>query len=134
MCNEESSLSVNGMHDGASPQVFGRARALRRSMTEPEMILWDYLKGKPLGCKFRRQHPINKYVLDFYNHSKRLSIELDGKYHEDRQQKEYDEERTEYLRSVGIKELRIPNRRIYSSLPAVIREIESELKNVDEIG
>lgn len=74
-------LKISGMHDGAAPSVFKNAERLRENMTEPELKLWDYLKTKPMGFKFRRQHPIAGYVLDFYCHKLRLSIELDGEYH-----------------------------------------------------
>ncbi len=56
-------------------------------MTETDIIVWEYLKTKPLGLKFRRQHPINCYVLDFYCRRKRLSIEIDGRYHNNLEEK-----------------------------------------------
>ena len=58
----------------------GFAEKLRAKMTEPEKKLWDFLKTKPLGFKFRRQHPFSTYVLDFYCHRAQLAIEIDGKY------------------------------------------------------
>ncbi len=72
---------LESMHDGASPKIFRYAHILRKNMTEPELKLWEFLKKHPLGYKFRRQHPIHKYILDFYCHKKRLSIEVDGKNH-----------------------------------------------------
>ena len=51
------------MHDGAKPDLFKNAGRLRASMTEPELKLWEYLKKKPHGFKFRRQHPIGVYIL-----------------------------------------------------------------------
>lgn len=78
---KEDNLKTNGMHDGATAIILENAAKLRLKMTETESLLWERLKGKSLGFKFRRQHPINRYVLDFYCHEKRLSVELDGGYH-----------------------------------------------------
>lgn len=81
-------------------------------MTESEIKLWELLKAKPLGHKFRRQHPIAGYVLDFYCHKLRLSIELDGEYHLSKEQKAKDADRTSYLNELGITELRYTNHQI----------------------
>lgn len=96
-------LKISGMHDGATPAIFSNATKLRLSMTIFEEIRWNELKGKPLGFKFRRPHPINFYILDFYWHKKRLSIEIDGDYHDNAEQQAKDRFRTEYLNKVGIK-------------------------------
>jgi very-short-patch-repair endonuclease len=112
---EKDWLKISGMHDGATPKVFKNAAKLRENMTEPEIKLWDYLKTKPLGYKFRRQHPIAGYVLDFYCHKLRLSIEIDGGYHLKKEQKEKDTQRTEYLKGVGIAEHRFTNEEILSN-------------------
>ena len=79
------------MHDSATPRIFRNAARLRITMTEPEKVLWEYLKSKPLGFKFRRQHPIGFYVLDFYCHKKRISVEIDGGHHAASEQKEKDQ-------------------------------------------
>lgn len=79
-------LNTSGMHNGATPSVFKNAAKLRASMTETEIRLRDYLRTKPIGFKFRRQHPISGYVLDFYCHKLRLSIEIDGGYHLQKEQ------------------------------------------------
>jgi len=102
-------LKISGMHNGARPGTFNNASKLREDMTEPEKILWENLRLKPEGCKFRRQHPIGIYILDFYCHKLRISIELDGGYHLAKDQKEKDENRTEYLRELGICEYRFTN-------------------------
>ncbi len=85
------------MHDGAMPEIFRNAERLPANMTETEVLVWDFLQNKLLGFKFRRQHPINKYILDFYCHRKRLAIEIDGEYHLSSEQKEKDKERSAYL-------------------------------------
>ncbi len=121
-------LKISGMHDGATPKVFRNAAKLRENMTEPEIKLWDYLKTKPLGFKFRRQHPIAGYVLDFYCHKLKLSIEIDGGYHLNKEQKEKDIARTAYLNSVGITEYRFTNQEILSQLETIINKINTYLR------
>ena len=115
------------MHDGATPSVFRNAAKLRNSMTETELKLWKYLKTKPLYFKFRRQHPIAGYVLDFYAHKLKLSIEIDGGYHLKKEQKEKDEERTTYLNNIGIKEIRFTSKQIIEEYENVIKNINSHL-------
>lgn len=66
------------MHSGAAKPLYQMARELRNNATHAETILWGYLKTKPLGFKFRRQHPYSIYILDFYCHSLKLVIEVDG--------------------------------------------------------
>jgi len=70
------------MHYGASNLIFQRAEELRKYPTHEEAIIWGYLSGSQLGIKFRRQHPIFLYVADFYCHSLKLVIEIDGGIHE----------------------------------------------------
>ncbi len=83
------------MLQNASALIFQRARVLRDKETPAEKELWKHLKGKKLdGFKFRRQHPIRRYILDFYCHERKLVVELDGGYHEDALQKQHDEKRT----------------------------------------
>jgi very-short-patch-repair endonuclease len=81
-----------------------RRKSLRARLTAAEATLWNLLKGKKLeGRKFRRQHSVGKYILDFYCPSERLSIELDGEHHFTAEGLIYDEERTKYLHSVKIR-------------------------------
>ena len=131
---EKDWLKISGMHDGATPKVFKNAAKLRENMTEPEIKLWDYLKTKPLGYKFRRQHPIAGYVLDFYCHKLRLSIEIDGGYHLKKEQKEKDTQRTEYLKGVGIAEHRFTNEEILSNFKKTIEIINSVLRDGIPLG
>lgn len=70
------------MFFGASPKIFQRATELRKNMTEAERILWSALRRKQLsGKRFRRQHPIETFIVDFYCHEARLVIEVDGGIH-----------------------------------------------------
>lgn len=68
---------------GASPEIFRRAEILRNNMTGAEQMLWDKINYKQLkGYRFRRQHPINRFIADFYCHKAKLVIELDGNIHD----------------------------------------------------
>ena len=121
-------LKISGMHDGATPKIFRNAARLRVDMTEPEKLLWESLKTKPLDFKFRRQHPIKFFILDFYCHKKRLSIEIDGGYHNNAEQKEKDNEKTAYLNSVGITEIRFSNNEVLDNVDAVLAKIINNLR------
>lgn len=112
------------LHDDAKPQIFQNARSLRKNQTPAEQALWQALKGKQLkGFKFRRQHPIKKFVLDFYCHAVKLGIELDGKYHEDKTQQFYDKDRAEILEELGIEVIRFSNQAVLGDLAGVLEEI-----------
>ena len=121
-------LSLSGMHDGASHQIFENARRLRSKMTLTEKILWEELKNKKLGVKFRRQHPINCFILDFYCHERRLSVEIDGIHHYEKEQIEIDKNKTYYLQSMGIIEIRFDNIDITENLDLVLEKIRSFIK------
>jgi very-short-patch-repair endonuclease len=87
--------------------TFSRARQLRREMTLPEVVLWQALrKGQLAGLRFRRQHPIGPYILDFYCSSARLAIEVDGSAHETAARVRHDERRAAWLSERGVTVLR----------------------------
>ena len=83
------------------------AKRLRREMSLPEVLLWNRLRGKPLGVKFRNQHPIENYIVDFYCAAKRVAIEIDGIAHDMGDRPGRDEKRDTRLRSYGIEVVRI---------------------------
>ena len=116
-----------GMHSGAPPVIFQRAKSLRNRMTKPEKVLWEYLRQKPLGFKFRRQHPFHIYILDFYCHQAKLFIEIDGDSHSREFQKEQDAIRTKFIEEQGIEEIRFKNEQVLNQLKNVIEEIERAL-------
>ena len=120
--------NISGMHDGATPSVFRNAAKLRESTTEPELKLWNYLKTKAMGLKLRRQHPIAGYILDFYCHKLRLSIEVDGGYRLTKEQLEIDKERTKYLKNIGISEIRYTNHQVLNEFEDVMHDINSKLR------
>src|SRR5436309_4459260 len=101
-----------------------RRRELRSALTPAEALLWKSLQHSQLsGKKFRRQHSIDKYIVDFYSPDCRLAIELDGDAHFTEGGAEYDAARTEFLTKKGIRVLRFENREIFDNLDLVIAEI-----------
>ena len=95
-------------------------------MTEQEVILWSILKNNKWGYKFRRQHSIDNFIADFFCPVNRLIIELDGSQHLDN--KEYDEERTNYFNNLGIRVIRFWNNEVKNNLNGVMIKIEDELR------
>jgi very-short-patch-repair endonuclease len=98
-------------------------KILRNNTTPQEIILWSRLRRSQLGYKFRRQHSINKYIVDFYCPEKGLIIEVDGGQHDETRQRGYDENRTRYLEMLGLKVLRFWDNDINNNLAGVISEI-----------
>ena len=98
-----------------------RARELRRNGTKPEAILWNVLRGSPLGVSFRRQHPLGPYILDFYSSALKLAIELDGDQHLERQVS--DARRTRYLNTQGIGVIRFWNVEVNENFDGVCERV-----------
>ena len=101
-----------------------RARELRRRMTPPETRLWLCLRGKRLaGLKFRRQHPIGAYILDFYCASAKLAVEVDGQCHEHPDRIAHDRRRTVWLREQNIRVIRLSAESVRTELGGVLEFI-----------
>ena len=123
------------MFHSATPKLFRYARYNRDQATLAEKLLWDELRGKKLGgYKIRQQHPVDIYILDFYCHSKRLAIELDGGYHSLPEQLEYDQRRTNQLDAFGIRVIRFSNEKIIHDLPVVLIELKTMLDDIQIPG
>ncbi|MCB9105955.1 MAG: endonuclease domain-containing protein [Anaerolineales bacterium] len=104
------------------PAIRQRAKELRWPMTPAETALWERLKNKQLyGLKFRRQHPLHHFILDFYCHAHKLVIEVDGGIHQ--QQSDYDEARTEWLTQRDFKVIRFTNEEVLKNIEAVLQTI-----------
>lgn len=104
------------------------ARELRQRPTEAEKILWQALRQKRLGYHFRRQHPIDRFIADFYCHPLRLIIEVDGGYHNSRSQREYDENRSyEIMLNYDLKVIRFTNEQVMQDLLQVVARIQLEI-------
>ncbi len=110
---------------GTTPEVRQAARALRKQPTHAESLLWNALKQQQLaGLRFRRQHPVGRFVLDFYCPSLKLVIEVDGAVHDS--QVEFDAARTDVLESAGYYVLRFRNEEVLNDLPSVLNRIAHE--------
>jgi very-short-patch-repair endonuclease len=95
---------------------------MRRNMTPAEKKLWEALRGKQLGgLKFRAQHPVGPFILDFYCPACKLVVELDGGVHEG--QAAHDEARTGQLNDYGYKVIRFRNEEVLGDLPSVLERI-----------
>lgn len=93
-----------------SPELIAACRELRKTQTKAEAILWSRLRNRQLnGYKFRRQHPVAGFILDFFCPEASLAIEVDGEIHKDKETKEYDLERSRILAENGIRVLRFWN-------------------------
>jgi very-short-patch-repair endonuclease len=111
----------------APNKTFSRARELRRQMSLPEVVLWQVLrKGRLAGLRFRRQHPIGPYILDFYCPSARLAVEVDGFAHDTAPRVRHDESRQAWLTQRRVTILRIPASDVLRDerLEAVLLDIE----------
>lgn len=100
------------MFNGADANIFERAKRLRKQQTAAEEVLWLYLKQKPSGFKFRRQHPFGIYIIDFYCHQLKLGIEVDGSLHDDAAIKQHDTQREQVLNQLSIQLIRFTNTQI----------------------
>ena len=104
----------------APPTTIQRARQLRRNLTMPEVVLWSRLRWRPAGYKFRRQHPLGVYILDFYCHAARLAIEVDGISHDLGDRPGTDIRRDRWLEAMGILALRFTAREVTLELGVVV--------------
>jgi very-short-patch-repair endonuclease len=117
------------------PKIFNKnslkefRKELRNNLTPAEAILWKALQRKQLeGRKFRRQHSIGNYIVDFYCASEKLVIELDGAGHFTPEGSDRDEKRDAYLNNMGLQVIRFENRDIFNNLDAVLELIKSNFK------
>ncbi len=116
-------MPMNKKHD--PPQSKEHRKELRKNLTPAEAFLWKQLKGQQFnGLKFRRQHGIDNYIVDFYCAEENLIIELDGEVHMNATTEEKDHKRTERLTAMGFKVIRFENKMVFENLPSVLMEIE----------
>jgi very-short-patch-repair endonuclease len=115
------------MFFGAKPKIFNKARELRSKMTAAEKILWDRLSNKKVnGYRFKPQHPISNFIVDFYCHKAKLVIEVDGEIHN--QQQEYDIGRTDELKNFGLDVIRFSNKDVETRIEWVVSEIQKAVE------
>ena len=112
----------------SSPDIYlllkENARKNRANMTEAEKMLWERLRCYPRSLRFRRQHIIGDYIVDFVCLEKMLVVEVDGEYHSTDEQKALDELRTEYLNSVDFSVVRFTNEQVINHINDVVAHIE----------
>lgn len=120
----------SNMFYGALPILFELAKKLRDNQTEAEVFLWNHLSIIQIkGLRFKRQHPILYFVADFYCHKAKLVIEVDGGYHNEPEQYEYDKNRDSELNELGLKVLRFTNEDVLFNIDKVLTTIEHEIKS-----
>ena len=116
------------MFYGANAGTLRTAGILRMNMTKAELILWDKLRDKRIfKSKFRRQHPIDIFIVDFYCHEYKLVIEIDGEIHNNEENSKYDDSRMAELQKLGIFVLRFTNDQVIYKLDEVILKIQGVL-------
>ena len=102
---------------------------LRNHLPPAEAILWTYLQGRKFrGLKFRRQHGIGPYVVDFYCPEIMLAVEVDGGSHSTPEQIQKDEDRTRFIESQDVRVVRVVNGDVYSDIEKVLRRIEANVQ------
>jgi chorismate synthase len=116
-----------------TPVQYELAKRMRKNHIEAEDLLWQQLRNNQLNVKFRRQHPIDAYITDFVSLQDRLIVEVNGGYHENEEQKQYDENRTKVLEEIGFNIIRFTNEEVINDIPAVLNKIKQELQNSKRI-
>ncbi|HRI20428.1 MAG TPA: endonuclease domain-containing protein [Panacibacter sp.] len=128
---EQNESYNNNLHKYAKGKIFENARALRQNSTEAEEMLWQEIRNKKLnGLKFRRQHPIDKWIADFYCHEKKLVIELDGLIHNEKEIAEYDAGREKDLNELGMNVIRFRNEEVMTNIESVLKSIAEFCKRL----
>ena len=124
----EKRFIERNMFYGASKRIFLRASELRRNMTMPEKLLWEELKNKgSMNIRFKRQHPVDIFVLDFYCHKYKLAIEIDGEIHNNEDVRRYDDGRSHDIEKLGIRILRFTNKEVIENIDLVKKRIIQEI-------
>jgi very-short-patch-repair endonuclease len=112
------------VHNDVAYRTKVAARDLRSRETESEAMLWEALRSRRfLGLKFRRQHAIGPFIVDFWCAEQRLVVEVDGAVHDDPEQRRSDESRQAVLESISIRVVRVTNRQIAADLHAALQTI-----------
>jgi very-short-patch-repair endonuclease len=118
------------------PIILARAREMRHPQTAAEATLWRALRNRRVGFKFRRQHPIDRFIVDLYCAEAKLLIEIDGKSHLEPNQAEYDTARTEYLEELGYKVIRFANDDVRHNcdvvIATIVQAVESRIADLND--
>ena len=114
------------MFYGAKREIFQNAFALRKNMTLAEQKLWSRLNKNQLGVRFKAQHPIDIFIVDFFCFKYKLIVEVDGEIH--LSQKELDEGRTAELERFGLRIIRFTNEEVLTDIVRVVEEIKKAVE------
>lgn len=119
----------------ASPDIYDilkeHTKKNRANMTEAEKFLWEHIRRKALGVKFRKQHPINDFIADFICIEKKLVIEVDGGYHSVPSQREKDELRSTIINKQGFYVIRFTNEEILMDIESVLQRLKEIIDNIN---
>ncbi len=112
----------------ASPQIFRYAHWLRNHMTPAEKLLWDELRNNKMGLRFKAQHPMMNFIVDFYSYALKLVIEIDGPIHD--YKLEYDQQRTEKIEFAGNLVIRFSNEQVIFDMNKVPEVIKGRMNEI----
>lgn len=127
---KKNPLLSDNMWKDASGIVFSNAKELRKSPTKAEEVMWLTLRNNHLkGYKFRRQHPLLHYVVDFYCHQLKLVVEIDGEYHQTVEQTKLDKERTVNIEFQGLDVIRFTNDEVLTDIDTVLNKIREFIQS-----
>jgi very-short-patch-repair endonuclease len=118
------------MHFGAYPVIFIYAKKLRNYPTRAEEKLWSYLRKHLTGYRFRRQHPMWKYVVDFYCHYLKLVIEIDGEIHLEPNVQDKDEEKEKDIKNLGLEIIRFINEEVLIDIDSVMTRLYQKIEEI----
>jgi very-short-patch-repair endonuclease len=111
-----------------------RARSLRKNMSDAERKLWHRLRGKQIdGARFRRQHPIGPYIVDFVCLERRLIVEVDGGQHTDGAHMARDARRDQWLQAEGYRVVRVPTTEVYDNIAAVLDALWASVRELASV-
>jgi ATP-dependent DNA helicase RecG len=134
--SQREGAEIRNRYETARPSVYKLMKELqlerKKQTTEAEQILWEQIKTKKLDVKFRRQHIVDEFIVDFICVEKNLIIEVDGKYHNTKEQQEADDLRTNILQDLGFKVIRFTNEEVIGNIVNVLNKIAQELKDVPQ--
>jgi very-short-patch-repair endonuclease len=128
MAYQKNARLGNPIYFGTDPEILKLARENRSNQTPAERKLWKHLRKRLTGRKFRRQHPVSRFIADFYCHEAKLIIELDGGYHDDPDQEELDLGRQKALEDMGLIVIRFRNEEIEMDVEGVVERIRMVLR------
>lgn len=121
------------LHADAVPEIFERAKKLRADTTRAEQVLWEQLRAKRfMNLKFRRQHPLHSFIVDFYCHQLKLIVEADGGYHNEPEQHKLDKSRTAELENLGFTVARFMNEEIVQNTEETLKKLEEVILSLKD--